>query len=96
MLLIVIMTDLKWFVPKSKPVIYTRTFVELYNLRKNRQVHEIHKMIKLEKIRALTAKSFCKLGAYQIIKILLSILYGIYIISRKQDKFVFNINNHIN
>ena len=44
-----IVADLKWFTAKSKPITYIRAFVELYNKRNLRQVHEIHRIIKLEK-----------------------------------------------
>ena len=88
------MADLERFTPKSKPVIYTGGFVELYNWKNGGQVHEIHEMIELEKMRALNAENPRNLGAHRIIEIS-SVLRSTHIVSGDQDKFVFYINNHI-
>ena len=86
--------DPKRFTPKSKPVTYTRIFVELYNWRNGRQVHKIHGMIDLEKMRALTAEDPRNFGTHRIIKIS-SILCSTHMVLRNQDKFVFYVNNYI-
>ena len=88
------MADSKQFTLKGKPVTYTRAFVELYNWKNHGQVHEIHKMIKLEKMRALTVENLCNLGIHQMIEISL-ILHSVHVIPRDQNKFVFYINNYI-
>ncbi len=54
---------------KGKPVTYIGAFVELYNWRNRGQVHEIHAMIELEKMRASIAKNSRNLGAHWIIEI---------------------------
>lgn len=88
------MIDLKQFILKSKLVIYTKIFVELYNESNNKQVDKILKMIEFEMICVLTIKNGCNYGAYQIIEISL-ILYSIYMILKNQEKFIFCVNNYI-
>lgn len=83
------MIDPKWFTPKSKLVIYTRTYVELYNQKNDGQIHEIHRMIELEEKRILTAENSRNIDTYQIIEILL-VLRSTHLFSRDQNKFVFN------
>ena len=94
LLLTLTMADPEWFTLKGKPVIYTRAFVELYNWRNHKQVHEIYEIIKLEKMRASIAENLRNLGAYWMMKIL-SILHSAHVVPRDQDKFVFYINNYI-
>ncbi len=81
LLLIITMVVLKRFTLKTKPVIYTGTFVELYNKKNRRQVYEIYGIIELEKIRILIAKSLHNLDAYQIIEIT-SVLRSTYMVPR--------------
>ena len=81
------------FTSKYKLVTYTGTFVELYNWRNRGQVHEIHVMIKLEKMRALTVENLRNLSAHRIIEIS-SVLRRAHVIPRDQDKFVFYVNNY--
>ena len=88
------MADLEQFIFKGKSVTYTRAFVELYNRKNGRQVHEIYGMIELKKIRALTAENPHNLSAHWIIEISL-VLYSTYMVSKNQDKFVFYVNNYI-
>ena len=88
------MADPERFTPKGKPVTYTGAFVERYNWRNGGQVHEIHEMIELEKMRASTAKNLRNLGAHWIIEISL-ILRSTHVIPGDQDKFVFYVNNYI-
>lgn len=52
-------------------------------------------MIKFEKIYTLTAKNLHNLCTFRIIKISLVLRY-IYIISKDQKWFMFNVNNYIN
>ena len=78
------MADPKWFILKSKPVIYIEAFVEFYNLGNRGQVHEIQKMIKLEKMHVLTVENLRNLDAHQIIEIS-SVLRNIYMIPRDQN-----------
>ena len=87
--------DLEQFTPKDKPVIYTRVFVDLYNWKNSGQVYEIHGMIELEKMRALTVENLRNLDAHWIIEIS-SVLYSTHLVPKDQDKFVFYINNYIN
>ena len=88
------MADPKQFIPKNKPVIYTRALVELYNWKNRVQVHEIYGMIELEKIYALIAKNPRNFGAYWIIEISL-ILCSVHVIPKDEDKVIFYINNYI-
>ena len=94
LLLTMTVTDPKQLTPKAKPVTYTRAFVELYNWSNSWQIHEIHRIIKLEKMHASTAENLCNLGAYWIIEIS-SVLHSAHVIPRNQDKFVFYVNNYI-
>lgn len=94
LLLTIIVADLKWFILKNKPVIYTRTFIELYNWKTRMQVYKIYEMIEFEKMHTLTAENLCNLSAYWIIQISL-ILSSVHIIFRNQEKFIFYINNCI-
>ena len=87
------MTDLKQFTPKNKPTRYIRAFVEFYNWRKCRQVHEIHEMIELKKMHALTVENPYNLIAHRIIVILL-VLHSAHVIPRDLDKFLYYINNY--
>ena len=89
------MADPEWFTPKSKPVTYIGTFVELYNWRNREQVHEIHRIIELQKMCALTTKNPHNLGTHWIIKIL-SVLRNAHVVPKNQNKFVFYVNNYIN
>ena len=86
--------DPERFTPKGKPVTYTGAFVELYNWRNGGQVHEIHRMIELEKMRASTAENPRNLGAHRIIEIS-SVLRSAHVVPRDQNKFVFYVNNYI-
>ena len=63
------MADLERSTPKSKSVIYIGVLVELYNWRNREQVHEIHGMIKFEKMRNSIAKNPRNLAACRIIEI---------------------------
>lgn len=56
--------DLKRLTLKNKPVIYTKILVELYNEKNHRQVHEMHAIIKPEKMHILTMKNLYNLVAY--------------------------------
>ena len=94
LLLTVTVADLERFAFKGKPVTYTRAFVELYNWKNRGQVHKIHGMFELEKMRALTAENSRNLGAHRIIEIS-SVLQSAHIVPRDQDKFVFYVNNYI-
>ena len=90
----VIVADSERFTLKSKPVTYTRAFVELYNWKKHGQVHEIHGMIELKKMRALSAENPHNLSIYWIIEISL-VLCSAHVVPRDQDKFLFYVNNYI-
>ncbi len=93
-MLTVIVADLERFTLKSKPVTYTEAFVELYNWRNREQVHEIHGMIALEKMRDSISENPRYLGAHRIIEIS-SVLRSAYIVLRDQEKVVFYVNNYI-
>ena len=49
LLLIMTIADPERFTAKDKPITYTEAFVGLYKWRNCRQVHEIHRMVDLEK-----------------------------------------------
>ena len=95
LLLIITMANLKLFILKNKLVIYIRKFVELYNKRNCRQVHEIYGIMELEKMRASIIENSHNLGTDWMIEILL-VLHNANIVPRDQDRFVFYINNYIN
>lgn len=62
LLLIITMVDPKRLTFKSKQVLYIREFVQLYNWKNFRQVHEIYQTIELRKMRSLTEQNlqnFC-------------------------------------
>lgn len=86
--------DPERFTLKGKPVTYTGAFVELYNWTNREQVHEIHGMIELEKMRAWTVENPRNLGAYRIIEIS-SVLRSAHVVPRNQDKVMFYVNNYI-
>ena len=94
LLLTVTVADPERFTFKSKPVTYTRVFVELYNWKNNRQVYKINKMIELKKICTSTIENFRNLCAHQIIEIWL-VLHIAHVAFKDQDKFVFYVNNYI-
>ena len=41
--------DPEQFTAKGKPITYTGVFVELYNWRNRGQVHEMYRMVELER-----------------------------------------------
>lgn len=86
--------NLKQFTLKSKPVIYTGTFVELYNRMNHGQVHKIYGIIGLERMCASTIENHRNLSTHHMIEISL-VLYSAYIVPKDQDKFVFYINYYI-
>ena len=88
------MVDLKRFTPKSKPVTYTGALIKLYNWKNHGPVHEIHEMVKLEKICTLIAENPRNLGAHWIIEIF-SVLRNTHMVPRNQDKVMFYVNNYI-
>ena len=94
LLLIVTIIDPKQFTAKSKPIIYTGAFVELYKLRNHRQVHEIYGMVEIEKWHALTAKNPYNLGAYCTIEVSL-VIRSAHIVPRDQNRIIFYVNNYI-
>ena len=94
-MLIVTMADPRWFTLKKKQVIYSRAFVELYNWKNNGQIHEIYRIIELEKTRTLTMKNLRNLSAHRIIERSL-VLCNAQMVFGNQDKFVFYVNNYIN
>ena len=49
LLLIMTVADPERFTAKSKPITYTGAFVELYKQKNRGQVHEIHRIVKLDK-----------------------------------------------
>ena len=94
LLLIVTVADPEWFMAKSKPITYTRAFVELYKWRNRGQVHEIHGMVELEKWHVSTAENPRNLGAHHIIEVS-SVLRSAHVVPRDQDRAVFYVNNYI-
>ena len=88
------MADPEWFTPKVKPLTYTGALVKLYNWRNRRQVHEIHRMVELEKMHILIAENPHNLGVHWIIEIS-SVLRSTHVVPRNQNKVVFHVNNYI-
>ncbi len=88
-------TDPEAFMDKGKPIIYIKAFVELYNWRNRGQVHEIHGIVKLEKMRASRTEHPRNLGAHYIVE-RSSILHSAHIILRDQERILFYVNNYIN
>ena len=68
-MLTVTVADPKRFTLKNKLITYIEAFVELYNWKNHEQVHEIHGMIELKKMHALTAKNSQNLSVHRIIEI---------------------------
>ncbi len=93
-MLTVTVADPERFTLKGKPVIYTGAFVEVYNWRNRGQVHEIHGIIELEKMRTLITENPRNLGAHRIIEISL-VLRSAHVVPRDQDEVVFYVNNYI-
>ena len=58
------MADPERFIPKNKPVTYTGALIELYNWRNCGQVHEIYRIVELEKMCVFIAKNPRNLGVY--------------------------------
>lgn len=71
----------KQFTLKYKLVTYIKIFVEFYNQKNYRQIHEIHGMIEFKKIYTSIIKNFHNFSAYQITEIFL-ILHNAYMILR--------------
>ncbi len=94
LLLTITIADPEQFTLKGKPVTQTGAFVELYNCKNRKQVHEIHGMIEFKKMRVLTVENSRNLGAYRMIEISL-LLHNAHMVPRHQDKFGFYINNYI-
>lgn len=94
LLLTVTVADPKQFILESELVTYIGVFVELYYWRNHEQIHELHGMMELGKMHALTAENPRNLGAYQII-VISSLLHSTHIVPRNQEKFIFYLNNHI-
>lgn len=64
LLLTVTIINLEWFTLKDKLVIYTDAFIELYNAKNLRQVHEIYRMIELKKMYTLTVENLRNLDSH--------------------------------
>lgn len=64
LLLTITVANLKRFTFKNKPIIYTRTFVKLYNWRNPKQIYKIYRIIECKKIYILTIKNFYNFGVY--------------------------------
>ena len=58
------MADLEQFTLKGKLVIYIGAVIKLYNWKNCGQVHKIHKIIELEKMRASNTENLYNLGAH--------------------------------
>ena len=94
LLLTVIVTDPKRFIPKSKPVICTEALVELYKKKNHEQVHEIYGIVELKKICLLSTKNPRYFSTCSIIEISL-VLCSAYVVFKDQDKIVFYIYKEI-
>ena len=94
LLLIVTVADPEWFTAKSKPITYTGAFMKLYKWKNRGQVHEIYRIVELDKWHASTAENSRNLGARCIIEVF-SVLRSAHVIRRDQDRVVFYVNNYI-
>lgn len=94
LLLIAIVVDLQQLDQKRKLVMYTRVFVELYNWRSRRLVHETYEIVKLEKYTILRAENCLNFGGIQFYKIF-EVLWSAYIISKNTKDNTFYLNNYI-
>lgn len=88
------MADLELFIFNNKLVPYIRGFLEFYNWKNCGQINEIHRIIEIEKMPALTVADPYNLSAYRIIEISL-VQCKAYVVSRDQNKFIFFVNNYI-
>ena len=86
--------DPERFTTKSKPITYTRTFVELYKWRNYGQIDQIHGIVEFDKWHVSTAKNPRNLGAHCIIKIS-SIMHSAHVVPRDQDMIIFYVINYI-
>ena len=86
--------DPEQFTAKSKTIIYTGVFVELYNWKNRGQVHEIHRMVEFDKCHTSIIENLCNLDTHCIIKVFL-VLRSPNVVLRDQDRMVFYVNNYI-
>ncbi len=92
--MIVIVANPEQFTDKGKQIPYIRSFVELYNWKNRKQVHEIYGMVELEKMCTSTTKNPYNLGTHHILEIS-SILRNVHVIPKDQERIVFFVNNYI-
>lgn len=64
LLVTVTLADLERVTPKDKPIIDIGAFIKLYNQKNCGQVHEINKIVELEKMHTSIVKNPHNLGAY--------------------------------
>ena len=86
--------DLERFTPKNKSITYIGAYIELYNWKNHRQIHEIHRIVEFEKWRNSMFKNLCNPGAHRIIEIS-SILHSAHIVLKDREIIVIYVNNYI-
>lgn len=77
-LLTISVTDIEKFNHKDKPVLYSRAFIELHYWRNHRLMHEIYRMVEVEKYFVSRVENSQKLDTYRFYEIP-SILCSIHI-----------------
>ena len=79
---------------KRKPVMYIGAFVEIYNWRNRRLVHETHGMVEFKKYPISRAKNLLNLGSQRFYKTF-EILQSAYVVLRDIESITFYLNNYI-
>lgn len=95
LLLIVIVVNLQRLNQKRKPVIYTETFVEIYNWHSKELVYKTYEIVKLEKYLISRPENSLNLDDQQFYKIS-QVLQNAYIVTRDIEDNTFYLNNYIN
>ena len=75
-------------------MIYTGTFIEIYNWRFRGLVHKTHEMVKLAKYLILRAESLLNLGGQRFYKIS-EILQSAHVMPRSTEDNTLYLNNYI-
>ena len=75
-------------------MIYTKVFIEIYNWRYRKLVHETHKMIKLKKYPISQAENLLNLGSQQFYKIS-EILQSAHVMPKNIEGNTSYLNNYI-
>ncbi len=94
LLLTVTLADQQQLDQKRKSVIYTGAFVEIYNWRYRRLVHETHGIVELEKYPISRVENLLNPGNQKFYKIS-KVLQSTYIVLRNIESNTSYLNNYI-